>query len=196
MIICNVLNENFANTSIVFVNSNIKKINKIYGDKIVFFVDENKNVSSINILDNKKYFIENNNKFFRLSSEQINIIKDEANKLGLVIKPIKMFQYGKILKRTIHEKSNKLFVLEVNFNEEKTTQIITNTLDTLEGKVCVFARIGATTFSGLEILSGKVMNIESNGMVTSYKTLGIERDGLIFGDETQVGQEFDLCQDI
>ncbi|MBU4693074.1 hypothetical protein KQ876_02495 [Mycoplasma sp. CSL7491-lung] len=196
MIICNVLNENFANTSIVFVNSNIKKINKIYGDKIVFFVDENKNVSSINILDNKKYFIENNNKFFRLSSEQINIIKDEANKLGLVIKPIKMFQYGKILKRIIHEKSNKLFVLEVNFNEEKTTQIITNTLDTLEGKVCVFARIGATTFSGLEILSGKVMNIESNGMVTSYKTLGIERDGLIFGDETQVGQEFDLCQDI
>ncbi|MCU4706525.1 TyrS-associated PheT N-terminal domain-related protein TapR [Mycoplasma sp. CSL7503-lung] len=196
MIICNVLNENFANTSIVFVNSNIKKINKIYGDKIVFFVDENKNVSSINILDNKKYFIENNNKFFRLSSEQINIIKDVANKLGLVIKPIKMFQYGKILKRTIHEKSNKLFVLEVNFNEEKTTQIITNTLDTLEGKVCVFARIGATTFSGLEILSGKVMNIESNGMVTSYKTLGIERDGLIFGDETQVGQEFDLCQDI
>ncbi|QKT05232.1 TyrS-associated PheT N-terminal domain-related protein TapR [Mycoplasma sp. OR1901] len=196
MIICNVLNENFANTSIVFVDSNIDNKNKIYGDKIVFFVDKNNNISSINILDNNKYLIDNNNKFFKLNEDQINIIKKESERLGLNLNEIKMFQYGKIIKRTVHPKSDKLFVLDVDFNEEKTTQIITNTLETLEGEVCVFARIGATTFAGLEIVSGKVMNVESNGMVTSYKTLGINKEGLIFGNDAKVGQEFDLCQDI
>lgn len=52
--------------------------------------------------------------------------------------------------------------------------------------------LGSTTFSGKDILEGKVLDINSPGMVVSYRTLGINRDGLIFGTKDDIGEEFEF----
>lgn len=34
------------------------------------------------------------------------------------------------------------------------------------------------------------MDVDSYGMLTGYKTLGIDKEGLIFGDSSEKGKDF------
>ncbi|SJZ54095.1 TyrS-associated PheT N-terminal domain-related protein TapR [Mycoplasmopsis verecunda] len=192
MILFNNLDKFFKNTSVIFVDSRVKKDNKITVDDLVFFVDKDNNISSINVLDNNKYLISNDSKFGTLNFESINKIEIAASKAGLKISNEPKFIYGLIKTRSAHPKSERLFVLEVLINDEKTIQIVTNTLDSHEGKVVVLALPGATTFAGTDILSGEMLGVKSEGMLTGYRTLGIDKDGLIFGTENEIGKDFVL----
>lgn len=88
------------------------------------------------------------------------------------------YKIGLIIKIENHPNSEKLKVLEVEFSDRKR-QIITN-VQTLEtNKKYLFATNGSITFSGLKIIDSKVMNIESQGMIMSYKSLGIDKDEII-----------------
>ncbi|WP_426461208.1 TyrS-associated PheT N-terminal domain-related protein TapR [Mycoplasma hafezii] len=194
MLTFNNLNNFFKNISIIYVDQKIHNTKQITTDKLIFFVDENNKVNSINCLDNEWLGIEPNVKFGRLTSAQIELLETKAKELGLEIRPIQQFIFGEILKRDVHPKSQKLFVLEVLINQEtqQKIQLVTNTLDSAEGKVVVLALPGATTFAGTPILNGKVMDVSSYGMLTGYRTLGIDKDGLIFGEANQIGKEFEF----
>ncbi|SYV97987.1 phenylalanyl-tRNA synthetase subunit beta [Mycoplasmopsis edwardii] len=188
MIIVNNISNFYKNSSIIFVNSEVKSERQITMNDLVFFVNSKNEVHSINIqnndkygIKNKKYYIEDLNNL----SEVLKVIKEN----NLVVNDSKKFVYKKITKRREHPESNKLFIITL-FDGEKEVEIVTNTLDSLEGKVIVVANLGATTFDGTEILKGKVMGVESPGMVVSYKTLGLENEGLIFGSEDEIGKEF------
>ncbi|RIV16740.1 TyrS-associated PheT N-terminal domain-related protein TapR [Mycoplasmopsis gallopavonis] len=194
MLIANNLNDFFNQITLVFVDSQIKSTKQIQTDKAIFFVDDLNNVESINILDSAAFKLSNDKKFYSLNNEQTKLILDAANELNLNLNSEPKFVYAKVLERIVHPKSEKLFVLKLLIDPLNNTQIqvVTNTLDSQEGKVLVVALPGSTVFSGLKILKGKMMDVESNGMLTGYQTLGKTGEGLIFGDENQIGKEFNL----
>lgn len=188
MIIINNINKHFAGNSLISVDTTLIVSKIIEIEDLVFFVDKNNYVKSINVLSNLKYGIKEK-KFYTANLDELDLIKRAALDNNLIIKDKPKFIYVEILKREIHPKSNKLFVLTVT-DLQREFQIVTNTLDSLEGRVLVCALPGSLTSSGLEILPGKVMDIESNGMVVGYKTLSFDKEGLIFGTKENIGKEF------
>ncbi|WP_027333688.1 TyrS-associated PheT N-terminal domain-related protein TapR [Mycoplasmopsis glycophila] len=194
MLVASNLNKHFKNISIVFCNSMIDAKNEKVTDEAVIFYDDKNQVGSINILKPELFQLEENEGFFVLNDKQEALIIDFVNKQGLQINVVPQFKFVKITKREKHPKSDKLFILNVMENEQanEVRQIVTNTLDSTEGKVLVIALPGATVASGEKIIPGKVMDEKSDGMIVSYKTLGKNQEGLIFGNETDLGKEFKL----
>ncbi|TDV24268.1 tRNA-binding protein [Mycoplasmopsis mustelae] len=190
MIICNNLNTFFKNTSVIFVDCTFKPTKKIQIDDFLFFVDEKNNVVSINLLNNKALNISETQKFFALNSKQKQKLFDITIKNNLKISDKPKFIYGKILSRFPHPKSEKLFVLSVDIKQSNPIQIITNTLDSLPEKIVVLALPGSTTYDGTKILEGKLLDLDSYGMLTGYNTLGLKGDGLIFGKINDMGKDF------
>ncbi|VEU75408.1 phenylalanyl-tRNA synthetase subunit beta [Mycoplasmopsis maculosa] len=164
------LNDKYKNTSIIYFDASIKVSKTDTYDDFIIFRDEDYNVNSINLL---KSSLININKDFSI----LNLIdlSEFVKKILMLNKNYKFnekpnFALGKIIKREVHPKSDKLFVLEVDFNTE-TRQIITNTTYTLENKYFFWCLPGSITANGLEITSGKVMNVDSLGMLCSSESL-------------------------
>ena len=123
-----------------------------------------------------------------VSEKQIEQIKT----LGYEIKEVKhYFKVGKVLSRTTHPKSERLFLLEVDIKDEKL-QIVTNSLNSTEGKNVVVATLGATLPSGLEIVESKVMGVESQGMLCGAETLQIGKSEGVYIPEGNAGDDFKL----
>ncbi|VEU60054.1 phenylalanyl-tRNA synthetase subunit beta (plasmid) [Mesomycoplasma conjunctivae] len=168
------LNSKFKNTKIIYFDTTInKKTMDIYEDMVVFR-DENFNVNSVNLLNAKSK--KRDEKIFGFLNE--NETKKLVNKLHkynkkYLLKSIKYFRIGKIVERKKHPKSDRLFVLKIDFGNE-VKQIITNTTYTLENKYFTFCLPGSITANGLEILDGKIMNVESDGMLCSAESLDLE----------------------
>ncbi|UUM20453.1 hypothetical protein NPA13_00265 [Mycoplasma sp. 2045] len=194
MILFNNLDKSFSNVSIIFVDSRVSKTQKIQLDNMIIFSDDNKKIHSINLLDNKLLDIEPSSKFGALNAEQIAKLSSVLVKNGFALENEPKIIYGLITKRENHPKSEKLFVLEVLINKETNEhiQLVTNTLDSQEGKVVVLSLPGSTVFSGLEVLEGEMLNVKSYGMLSGYRTLGIDREGLIFGTSEQIGKDFEF----
>ncbi|MFV8401302.1 TyrS-associated PheT N-terminal domain-related protein TapR [Mycoplasma sp. 005V] len=192
MILFNNLDKVFKNTAVLFVDSRIQKVHQIKHEDLVFFVDENNKVASINVLDNAKYYIPEDVKFGYLSPAGEDLIISVAKELNLEISHDQKFIYGLILERNAHPKSERLFVLKVQIANDKTIQLVTNTLDSQVGKVVVLALPGSTTFAGTDVLTGEMLSVASEGMLTGYKTLGLAGEGLIFGEVSQIGKDFKL----
>ncbi|QGZ97958.1 hypothetical protein GE118_04100 [Mycoplasma sp. NEAQ87857] len=192
MILVNNINETFKNTAIILVDSRINATNQVKWNDLIFFVDKENNVESINVLDSAKYNLNLDKKFYSLDDSTYVNISQIASDLGLKIKNEPKFIYGEVLSRETHPKSQKLFVLQVKINDNQTIQIVTNTLDSTVGSVLVLALPGSFTFKGMRIIENKVLNVDSFGMLTGYQTLGIDKEGLIFGTHTDIGKDFNL----
>ncbi|MHA3796204.1 TyrS-associated PheT N-terminal domain-related protein TapR [Mycoplasma sp. VS31B] len=192
MILFNNLDKVFKNTAVLFVDSKVKKVHQIKSEDLVFFVDENNKVSSINVLDNAKYYIPKDIKFGYINSDSEDLITKKAKELNLEISSEQKFIYGLIKERKQHPKSERLFVLQVEVGNGQVIQLVTNTLDSQEGKVVVLALPGSVTKAGTDVLEGEIMGVKSYGMLTGYQTLGFDKEGLIFGDESLIGKDFNF----
>lgn len=194
MILVYTLKNNFTNMAILSVNSSIVIKREIRLRDFYIFCDDDFNVHSINVLNAKKYKIELNKTFYVLDSKKWSSIKKQLleKKNNFLFSDFIKFQYGKILKREQHPKSKKLFLVTIlkNKNDYETVTLVTNTLDSTEDKVIVFANKGSITALGLPILENEIMGIKSVGMLVSYESLGLKGNTLIFGDENAIGKEF------
>ncbi|UUD35355.1 tRNA-binding protein [Mycoplasmopsis caviae] len=169
------LNSTFKNTKIVYFDTSVKKTTKTVYDDMVVFSDNDNNVHSINLLNQK---VKKGEKTFGiLGIKQVNKIINMLLKHNAeyTLKNLEHFVIGKIIERKVHPKSDKLFVLKVDFGNCQK-QIVTNTTYTLTDKYFTFCLPGSITANGLEIVEGKVMNEESNGMLCSTESLGLEAD--------------------
>ena len=113
----------------------------------------------------------------------------EAKEFGEVENP---FIYAKIEKIEDHPKSTKLHICTI-FDGTNTHQIVCGAANVEENKVVVMAKIGAVLPGGMEIKPAKVIDIDSSGMLCSYKELGIniEATGIILKDDlTLVGETY------
>ncbi|WP_025755093.1 TyrS-associated PheT N-terminal domain-related protein TapR [Mycoplasmopsis cricetuli] len=193
MILLHKLSGQFSNCSILTLNSKVKVTKQIEIDELVFFVDNENRVHSINIFDERVLNFSKNKPFQSISGILEKKLIDNFSKKYSQFKfeSSKKFVYGEILSRNIHPKSDKLFVLEIDIKSKKI-QIVTNTLDSQVGKTVVLGLEGSITASGMNILNGKILDIDSHGMLISYQTLGFAKKGLIFGEKIQVGKDFEF----
>ncbi|WP_156933772.1 TyrS-associated PheT N-terminal domain-related protein TapR [Mycoplasma simbae] len=83
-------------------------------------------------------------------------------------------EIGKIIERENHPKSEKLFVLRVDFGYSTKT-IITNTLYTTVGKYLAWYANGIITPDGTVIKTGEVMNVASEAMLCSATSLNLPK---------------------
>ncbi|MEE3928130.1 hypothetical protein V2E24_00880 [Mycoplasmopsis ciconiae] len=195
MIITFKLDENFKDSLMAVFNPSIQTKNYLKkGDFTVYFDDKN-NVNSVLVNNYNNYFkdIKRNYQSLNNSDKQVLLEVIKNNFSDLIFNDTNKFIYGKIIKRAPHPKSDKLFVIDLLTNKDTNTsvQLVTNTLDSLEGRVVVFSQINSITASSLVVLDGEVMSVKSPGMLVGYNSMGYpEKDGLIFGDDSQIGQEF------
>lgn len=165
------ISSKFENNAIAFFNTTINDSQADFYDDMAVFRDEDFNVLSVNLLNyktadlGKNFKVLNANEFSELES----LILSKNNKYK--IQKIKHFAIGKIIKREVHPKSQKLFVLEVDFKDVKR-QIITNTTYTTEGKYFVWCLPGSITANGLKITEGEILEVKSYGMLCSAQSLG------------------------
>ncbi len=148
----------------------------IKDDFILIFSKEK--IVGINIINYKKYFnleegyhllsIENKNYLLERFSEYLSEQDFEP-----------FFQIGKVIQIENHQYSNKLKVLKVLFKNQIEKQIITNATSINKDQNYLFATNGSITFNGTKILNTEVMKIKSEGMIISYNTIGIPKDGLV-----------------
>lgn len=140
----------------------------------------------INIKNAKKYF-DVKEGVHNISNEQKNFFVSQKIEFDFN----GHFTVGEIIKRTNHPKSDKLFVLEVMTKEK--LQIITNSLNSVEGKKVVVAEVGAILPSGLEIVPSKVMGFLSQGMLCGGETLFKEpTNGVLLVEDFFPGEDFIL----
>lgn len=174
MIIYFNLHDKYKNTLLLNVNSTVNADKVDYYENYTVIRDKDFNIKSINFLNNRCRKLNN---FGYYPKAKFNKLKKELQKLNpkYTFSPIKYFQIGKVIKRETHPKSDKLYVLEVDFGKE-TKQIITNTTYTTEGKYFVWCLPGSVTAEGLEITVGKIMGIESYGMLCSAKSLDMNKE--------------------
>ena len=138
-------------------------------DDFTIIYNKNDEIISINISNFKKYFSAKEGAH-TFTEEQMIFLKKTFD---LEILEKSKFLVGEILEIKNHPKSEKLFIISVEAN--KKYSIVTNVSSLEVGNKIVFAKVGATLPSGVEILSSKILEIESEGMVCMPQTLDLEK---------------------
>ncbi|AIA29205.1 hypothetical protein MCFN_00120 [Mycoplasmopsis californica] len=162
--------ELIYNTSVISDDYEIINLEK---SKLIVHYDKNTmNVASVVIEQNsinhlKQWSIASDN--FKSKIEE-NINKNTEKQYIFTDKAT--INVGKIIERSPHPKSEKLFVLKVDFGNE-VKQIITNTTYTSKGKYLAWYNAGSLSPDGNEIKLGEVMGVSSEGMLCSADSLGL-----------------------
>lgn len=153
-------------------------------DKKVLIFDQNKKLSGVNYFDFKDSKLKNgiveNDKINTLITEEF----DSEYQSPFVI--------GKIIEITAHPKSEKLNVCMVDLGEKKE-QIVCGAANVQLGSLVIVAVVGAVLPSGLEIVPTKLIDVPSNGMICSYKELGLlqsEPGIAILSNSEEIGTSF------
>lgn len=102
------------------------------------------------------------------------------------------FVVGLICEVEKHPKSEKLNICQVDIGTS-VTQIICGAGNVSAGIKVVVAKVGAVMPNGINIGKSKLIDVESNGMICSFRELGLpqtEPGIIILDSEYQVGQDY------
>ena len=86
---------------------------------------------------------------------------------------IKNVVVGKVLSMAKHENSDHMWVCMVDVGEGEPLQIVTGAQNVTEGDLVPVAKHNSYLPGGIHITKGKLRGVESNGMLCSYKELGL-----------------------
>ncbi len=156
------------------------------GDFILIL--SNNKVVGINIFNYQNYFNVKEG-YHKINDEQKQYLLNKFNSYLKEEDFDDFYKIGKVNKIKQHSSSDKLKILNVEFKNENK-QIITNVQTLEEGKNYLFATNGSITYSGLRIIDSKVMNVKSEGMIMSYKSLGINKDEIIDCSNMSINDEY------
>jgi len=101
-----------------------------------------------------------------------------------------------------HENSDHMFVCKVNVGKEELLQIVTGAQNVNKGDLVPVALNGSTLPGGIKIKTGKLRGVVSEGMLCSFKELGLTQndcpdayeDGIWILNEGTPGQDMkELC---
>ena len=178
------------NASILFIDLNpLSKYDfKKYDDFILIF--SNKKIVGINVFNYSKYFelsegfhsINNNVKEFLLNRFKEHINEGDFDDY---------FKIGKIIEIKNHPNSDKLKVLKVLIQDSEK-QIITNVQNIVVNNKYLFAMPGSITFDVTRIIGSKILNLESDGMIISYKSIGINKEGLVDCSDYEINDRYEF----
>ena len=86
---------------------------------------------------------------------------------------IKNVVVGKVLSMAKHENSDHMWVCMVDVGEGEPLQIVTGAQNVNEGDLVPVAKHNSRLPGGVHITKGKLRGVESNGMLCSFKELGL-----------------------
>lgn len=173
------------NNAIILFKDNYKnnEYKYIKKDNDFILIFSNDKICGINIFNYSKYFdleegfhvLKNDAKEFLLNKfKEYLSINDFDN----------FFKVGEVVNIEQHPNTEKLKIISVVFNDGKR-QIVTN-YQNIDYQKYLFAIEGATTYQGITIKKSKVMDVESQGMLMSYKSIGINKDSIIICNELNI----------
>lgn len=186
MIISSFYNEK---EKILMITTTIEAVDKkvIKEQDVVKIYNENDELIGVNFLNFESPNLEQG--IVNLSSVDSLVSKY----FGEDIKPA--YIVGEITSIEKHPKSEKLNVCQVNLGDY-TEQIVCGASNVQEGIKVIVSRVGAVMPNGMEIKESKLINVQSNGMITSYKELGIkssQETGIaILNEDYKVGEPFEI----
>ena len=165
----------------------------------VVVIKRNKKIIGINIFNISKIMKIKANGFIPLLDDKvldvINHILENHN-LPILEKQINSgFVVAKITNIEEHPDSDHLHVCNVDVGEDKELQIVCGAFNAKKDLICVCALPYAFMPSGKQIIPGKLLGIDSNGMLCSGRELSLDgyenKRGLLELDDTyKVGSDF------
>ena len=115
--------------------------------------------------------IEANDKEFAeamtLSGSKVEVTEDLGAEITNVV-------VGKVLSLERHENSDHMWVCQIDVGDGEATQIVTGAQNVKVGDLVPVAKHKSTLAGGVKIEKGKLRGVVSNGMLCSYKELGLE----------------------
>lgn len=101
-----------------------------------------------------------------LSGSKVEITEIESEEISNVV-------VGRVVEIKRHENSDHMWICQVDVGEEAPIQIVTGAQNVSQGDLVPVAKHNSTLPGGVKITKGKLRGEESNGMLCSYKELGM-----------------------
>lgn len=101
-----------------------------------------------------------------LSGSKVEITEMEGQEISNVV-------VGRVVDIKRHENSDHMWICQVDVGEEAPVQIVTGAQNVSQGDLVPVAKDNSTLPGGVHITKGKLRGVESNGMLCSYKELGM-----------------------
>ena len=101
-----------------------------------------------------------------LSGSKVEVTEVEGEEISNVV-------VGKVLEIVRHENSDHMWICQVDVGEGEPVQIVTGAQNVSQGDLVPVAKHNSTLPGGVHIKKGKLRGVESNGMLCSYKELGM-----------------------
>lgn len=137
-----------------------------------------------------------------LSEEQVEALNEALKRAGfeeaLEADTDPKFVVGYVQECEPHEDSDHLSVTKTEVNDGEVLQIVCGASNIAQGQKVVVAKPGATMPNGLVIWPGELRGVDSHGMITSARELGLDdsADGhkgiMVLDDEAEVGSAFEF----
>lgn len=165
----------------------------------VVVIKKNKKIIGINIFNISKIMKIKANGFIPLLDDKvldvINHILENHNLPILEKQKNSGFVVAKITSIEEHPDSDHLHICNVDVGEDKELQIVCGAFNAKKDLICVCALPYAFMPSGKQIIPGKLLGIDSNGMLCSGRELSLDgyenKRGLLELDDTyKVGSDF------
>ena len=165
----------------------------------VVVIKKNKKIIGINIFNISKIMKIKANGFIPLLDDKvldvINHILENHNLPILEKQKNSGFVVAKITSIEEHPDSDHLHICNVDVGEDKELQIVCGAFNAKKDLICVCALPYAFMPSGKQIIPGKLLGIDSNGMLCSGRELSLDgyenKRGLLELDDTyKIGTDF------
>lgn len=137
-----------------------------------------------------------------LSNEQVEALNEALKNEGfedvLYVDTRPKFVVGHVLECEPHEDSDHLSVTKVQVDNGEVLQIVCGAANIAKDQKVVVAKPGATMPDGLVIWPGALRGVDSHGMISSAKELGVEvpaekQSGiLVLEDDAEVGAAYEF----
>ena len=101
-----------------------------------------------------------------LSGSKVEITEIEGEEISNVV-------VGRVVEIKRHENSDHMWICQVDVGEEAPIQIVTGAQNVSQGDLVPVAKHNSTLPGGVKITKGKLCGEKSNGMLCSYKELGM-----------------------
>ena len=101
-----------------------------------------------------------------LSGSKVEITEIEGEEISNVV-------VGRVVEIKRHENSDHMWICQVDVGKEAPIQIVTGAQNVSQGDLVPVAKHNSTLPGGVKITKGKLRGEKSNGMLCSYKELGM-----------------------
>ena len=102
-----------------------------------------------------------------LSGSKVEVTEVEGSDISNVV-------VGRVVEIVRHENSDHMWICQVDVGEAAPVQIVTGAQNVKQGDLVPVAKDGSTLPGGIEIKAGELRGVPSNGMLCSFKELGLE----------------------